>query len=168
MRKIMFLFVAMLAMVVSFASVTPSDLPKNANNIMIPVGSTGKSISLKDLSTIKIADYQKMSGRKMNFIDRMGFKKAQKQLRKNIAADGTLKGKLAKASEGEGFSIGGFALGFFLGLIGVLIAYVAFSDEGKSNRIKWAWIGAAVFLVLWIVLVVAVFAKATKTINDFN
>ena len=167
MRKIMFLFVALLAMASSFASVTPTDVPKNANNIMIPVGSTGKSISLKDLSTISIKEYEQLSGRHLGMFDRMGFKKAQKQLRKNIAVDGTLKGKLAKRVDGEGFSIGGFALGFFLGLIGVLIAYVAFSDEGKSNRIKWSWIGLAAFVVLWIVLVLVAFNKVTKAASTF-
>ena len=167
MRKIMFLFVALLAMATSFASVTPTDVPKNANNIMIPVGSTGKSISLKDLSTISLEDYQTLSGRKMSFVDRMGFKKAQKQLRKNIAVDGTLKGKLAKRVDGEGFSFGGFALGFFLGLIGVLIAYVAFNDEGKSNRVKWSWIGLAASVVLWIVLFLVAFNKVTKAASQF-
>ncbi|TCZ67724.1 hypothetical protein [Flaviaesturariibacter aridisoli] len=165
MRKIMFLFVALLAMVSSFASVTPTDVPKNANNIMIPVGSTGKAISLKALSTISIKEYEQMSGRHLGMFDRMGFKKAQKQLRKNIATDGTLKGKLAKRTEGEGFSIGGFALGFFLGLIGVLIAYVAFSDEGKSNRIKWSWIGLGAAVLLSIILVVAVFSSVKNSVD---
>ena len=163
MRKIMFLFAALLVMVSSFASVTPTETPKNANTIMIPVGSTGKTISLKALSSISIKDYQTMSGRHLNFFSRMGFKKAQNQLRHNINADGSLKGKLAKAAEaGEGFNLGGFALGFFLGLIGVLVAYVAFSDESKSNRIKWAWIGLAAAVVLTIILFVAVFSSVKK------
>jgi uncharacterized membrane protein YeaQ/YmgE (transglycosylase-associated protein family) len=165
MRKIMFLFVALLFMGSSFASVSPVESPKNAKTIMIPVGSTGKSISLMDLSKISIKDYEQMSGRHLGLFDRMGFKKAQKKLRHSIAEDGSLKGKLAKRASGEGFSFGGFALGFFLGLIGVLVAYVAFSDEGKSNRVKWAWIGLAASVVLAIVLVVVVFNKVKSSLN---
>ncbi|TCJ17858.1 hypothetical protein EPD60_06645 [Flaviaesturariibacter flavus] len=165
MRKLFFLFAALLVMATSFASVSPVSIPKNAKTIMIPVGNTGKSISLMDLSTISIADYEAMSGRKMSGIDKMGFRKAQKKLSKSINADGTLKGKLAKATEGEGFSFGGFALGFFLGLIGVLIAYVAFSDEGKRNRIKWSWIGLGAAVVLSIILVVAVFSSVKNSVN---
>lgn len=45
----------------------------------------------------------------------------------------------------SGFNIGGFALGFFLGLIGVLIAYVFIKD---ANLIKWSWIGLGAVLVI--------------------
>ena len=53
-----------------------------------------------------------------------------------------------KAAEGGGgFHIGGFALGFLLGLIGVLIAYLI-NDDKKKERVKWSWIGCLVLVVI--------------------
>jgi high-affinity Fe2+/Pb2+ permease len=42
-----------------------------------------------------------------------------------------------------------------------LIAYVAFSDENKSNRVKWAWLGVLASLVLAIILIAIVFKSNT-------
>ncbi len=127
---------------------------------MIPVGKTGHAISLYHLAYISINDFEKVSGKHLKFTDRIGFKLAQRELRKGIAEDGTIQSKkmkksLAKVTGGEyGFHAGGFVLGFFLGLIGVIIAYVI-SDDYKRNRVKWAWIGWGIFLVAYIALLIA-------------
>ena len=60
--------------------------------------------------------------------------------------------KLAARAASGTFNLGGFALGFLLGLIGVLIAYLI-NDDKKSDRVKWAWIG----LAAWIVILILVF-----------
>jgi hypothetical protein len=96
-------------------------------------------------------DLQKMTGKKMSFSEKMAYKAGQRSLRKNIHADGTLdKGfvnKMTKADDlTSGFHLGGFALGLFLFIIGVLIAYII-EDDKKNSRVKWAWIGAAAFAV---------------------
>ena len=102
-----------------------------ADQLFFPVGNAGQKISYAQVATISLADLQALTGRKMNFIERMNFRMAQNKMRKSIAADGTIKNKKVakflakKGNAGEtGFHIGGFALGFFLGLIGVVIAYV--------------------------------------------
>ena len=130
-----------------------------ASEILIPLGNTGKTVNLQDLSTMNTADLEKMTGKKMGFFHRMEFKLAQKKLRRSINADGTLNNKklamlASKDMDGDtGFHIGGFALGFLLGLIGVLIAYLI-NDEKKHNRVKWAWIGLAVIVVIVIIATV--------------
>lgn len=53
------------------------------------------------------------------------------------------------ASGETGFHAGGFFLGLLLGVIGVIIAYLI-NDEKKHNRVKWAWIGWGVWVVLLI------------------
>jgi len=64
----------------------------------------------------------------------------QKQLRKTINRDGTFNQKKAEkflsryADGSSGFHAGGFFLGFLLGLIGVLIAYLI-KDDKKKNRV---------------------------------
>jgi hypothetical protein len=146
----------------SFASLPPVEVPAlNANNIMLPVGKTGKTISLMNLANISVKDFQTLTGKKMKIWDKAGFKIAQKQLRNKLEADGTVKQdvarKLAKgmADGTSGFHLGGFALGFLVGLIGVLIAYLL-DDDKKSNRVKWAWIGLAAAIVFYLLLIVAI------------
>jgi len=139
----------------SVASNSPISHPAlKASEVYVPIGKTGKMISLMDLSKMSVKDFQKYTGKKMSFGDRLMFKAAQKQLRNDINPDGTMNTKkMAKLlSKGKaasvGFNLGGFLLGLFLSLIGVLIAYLI-SDGLKSSRVRWAWIGALVGLVIW-------------------
>jgi hypothetical protein len=148
------------AAVITPAPATAAPTPAmKASQIMIPLGKTGKMISLQDLATIKASDLEKMTGQKMGFFHRLEFKLAQKKLRQSINADGTINNKrlaalTAKAADGEtGFHAGGFFLGFLLGLIGILIAYLIM-DEKRRNRVKWAWIGFAVWVVIVLLIII--------------
>lgn len=157
MRRIIFLFTGLCLFLSSFAITKPIERPPvKANQVYLPIGKNGERISLMDLSTIKARDLEKLTGKKMSLFDKIGFKISQKKLRAGIRSDGSFKNKkLQKAFDGDGttgFHIGGFALGFLLGLIGILIAYLI-NDGKKRNRVKWAWIG----LLAWIVLVLALF-----------
>jgi hypothetical protein len=150
-------------------AVTTPVTGRNANTIMIPVGKTGKSISLKELATISKQDLETLRGKEMSGLEKIAFNKTQKRLQKGIDANGNITSKklnyfLSGKKAGEtGFHLGGFAMGFFGGLLGVLIAYVAFDDDFKKNRIKWSWIGCGVSTALWILLTVLVFAAAAST-----
>ena len=162
MKKVLLLLLATIVIAGSYAtSVSETKPVLNANQIFLPVGKTGKTISLMELSQISLRDFEVLTNQKMKFFDRLAFKAGQKKLRKNIAEDGTLKKKklekmMTKYYGGEtGFHFGGFALGFFLGLIGVLIAYLI-KDEYKKNRVKWAWIAVGILLVLNIIILVAI------------
>ncbi len=173
MKKILTSIVALL-FVGSIMSFTPAvekptkekDPFLNAKNILVPIGKTGKKISLFELSTISKPELEKLTGKKMNFAQRLAFKGTQRKLQKGMNADGVITNKkLQKAfgakGDGGGFHLGGFALGFLLGLIGVLIAYVAFNDDLKSSRVKWAWLGLAAAVVISLILVLAVFSSVT-------
>jgi len=161
-KKIFSLLIVVFAFatVHAFTSVTPTG--PLATEVMLPIGKTGKTISLAELATISPKSFSELSGNKMNLVEKAAFKLSQKQLKKCINNDGTINSKklakFTKKADGGGFHLGGFALGFLLGLIGVLIAYVAFNDDYKSQRIKWAWLGVAAALVLSLVLILAVFA----------
>ena len=164
MRKIFTFFVAILILASSFASTPVSVTPgvMYASQIMIPVGKDGKKISLLELSKISKDDLEKMTGRKMSGIQAMAFKGAQKKMNKGIDNNGVVTSKKMKkvfTSGDTGFNVGGFALGFLLGLIGVLITYLI-NDDKKQNRRKWAWIGFGVFLVIYIIVIAAAYKSA--------
>lgn len=152
MKKFLFLFAAFALFASSFASSGYSNSNK-ATDIYVPIGKN-TTISLMDLSVIKIKDYEKLSGRHLNFFERLTFKAGQKKLRNSFAADGTVTNKkLLKAmSNGDpssGVNIGWLVLGFLLGLIGVLLSYILNGDEDvKRGRHKWAWIGFAAWVVI--------------------
>jgi hypothetical protein len=138
----------------SFPSSAP-DLRLKANEVYLPVGKTGHLISIMDLSRISVKDFETLSGKKMRFFEKVNFKLGQHELRKSINEDGSFNKKsvekyLANPVVGGGgvFSLTGLLLGLFLSLIGVLIAYVITGSDKKS-RITWAWIGAAISLVVW-------------------
>lgn len=159
MKKSLFLLAILAFSFQSFAVTTPgkSKAPK-ATEVFLPIGKNGELVSLYDLSQMKTRELQRVTGQKMGFFKRIGFKMAQNKLRNSINADGSFSQARAKKyykrmiDGSTGFHLGGFALGFFLGLIGVIIAYVI-KDSKKRNRVKWAWIGLAIWLVLYLGLI---------------
>jgi len=160
MKKIFLLFFSVLILLTSFGSSTPALPQLNANDMFITVGKTGTKISLMELSSFSLKEIEAAKGQKMKFFERLSFKIAQKKLQKKINADGSFKNpkfakKIASSYNDTGFHLGGFALGFLVGLIGVLIAYLI-NDDYKSNRVKWAWIGLGALVVLYGIMVLVV------------
>lgn len=154
MKKTIILVLALVLQTGGFATLLPTSPSPRASSVMVPLGNTGKQISLQELSVISLQNLQELTGKKMNLADRITFKLAQKELRNSILEDGSfdnkkLKKLALKADGSGGFNIGGFALGFLVGLIGVLIAYLI-NDDKKKARVKWAWLG----LLAWLLLVV--------------
>lgn len=161
MKKLFMSFCAVVVLISASAfsgkPVGKGDL--KASEILMPVGNKGQTISLLELSTISRGDLESLTGKKMNFTQKLAFKGAQKKLRNSINNDGYVTDKKVKkffkADGGSGFHLGGFALGFFLGLIGVIVAYVL-NDDLKSQRVKWAWIGLGAAIVLSLIVIVAI------------
>lgn len=95
------------------------------------------------VTKMSVKDYEVLTGKKMNFIERLGFKVTKKRFEKKLAM---------AESISSGFNIGGFALGFFLGLIGVLISYVFIKD---ANLRKWSWIGLGAAVIIYLIIIIA-------------
>lgn len=100
----------------------------------------------------------------MKWLDKVGFRIAQRGLRRSIHADGTFDAKklerFARAVNGEeDFHTGGFLLGFFLLWAGVLVAYLL-EDDKRRARIKWACIGFAISAVLSVLFVLYIMTSS--------
>ena len=161
MKKIFLLLISGLFISSSFAIViVPKDKKIYADQVFIPVGKTGKKISLAELSTIKLKNLQELTGNPLNFTEKLMIKAGQNKLRSSINPDGSLNIKrfnkyLTKSRSGEtGFHVGGFVLGLLLGLIGVIIAYLI-NDDYKRNRVKWAWIGWGIWVAIVLIAVLS-------------
>ena len=158
MKKLLLISVGLVMAVGLYAAFTPVAAPKkalNAKEVMVPIGGTDKKISLKALSEISATELEQLTGRKMGWAQKLTFKSTQRKLKRSFAEDGTITSeKLLKQVDTDnltaGFHLGGFALGFLLTIIGVLIAYLI-NDGKKQNRVKWAWIGFGVSVALIII-----------------
>jgi hypothetical protein len=158
MKKTFTLFLLIAVFSAAYSSTTsipvsPTKSSVKATEVYVPIGKTGKFISVMELSQIKAKDYEALSGKKMKLMEKVNFKLGQRELKKSINQDGTFSNKKVekyfnKAALGGAFSISGLLLGLFLSLIGVLIAYLITTGD-KKGRITWAWIGAAISLILW-------------------
>lgn len=164
MKKVFAFVLFAFSVLQSFATgiVTP---PKKAAEIFVPVGNTGQRISLLELSQLDLKSFETLTGRHLRFMDRIGFKIAQRDLRKSINRDGTIDARRLNrfrnsGDHSTGFHIGGFALGFFVGILGVVIAYII-EDDYKRNRVKWAWIGFGLGFLLSIALMIVVISQMT-------
>ena len=163
MKKTFILFLLIAVVSASYSStntipVSSTNPSIKATDVYVPIGKNGQLISLMELSEISVKDFESLSGNKMKLKDKVSFKMKQRQLKKNINYDGSFSKKRVekyfnKAALGGAFSLSGLALGLFLSLIGVLIAYLITTGD-KKGRITWAWIGAAISLILWGALII--------------
>jgi len=159
MKKAFILFLLIAVFSATYSSTT--SIPVSSKNpsikateVYVPIGKTGQFISLMELSEIKVKDYEALTGKKMKMTEKVKFKMKQRELKRNINYDGSFSKKRVEkyfnkaALFGGGISLSGLALGLFLNIIGVLIAYLITSGD-KKGRITWAWIGAIISAVIW-------------------
>src|SRR5215204_657680 len=90
MKKILAFIVFIATLSVAYATSVSTEKPSlKASEIYLPIGKSGQLISIRDLSVIKIKDFEALTGKKMRLVDRVAFALAQKQVRKSINSDGT-------------------------------------------------------------------------------
>ncbi len=103
------------------------------------------ALSTNDIVTLNRKQIEHKVGRKLKFKERVVLKLVQRKIKKQIKKGVKVEDiRFSMAAEEKKSHAGGFMLGLLLGLIGVLIAYLAFGKKaGKS-----AWIGFAISIVL--------------------
>ena len=140
-----------------------SSIPVSKEETVLEKSMSNDNISMlskmtnKQFLTLSPQTYYKLTGKKMSFKERMALRIAQKNIRteiksKSIEENATVNYEMAVGNGENSFRIGGFILGFLLGLIGVGLAYI-FSDDKDFIRSTWKGLGAWVILLLVLVLI---------------
>ena len=93
-------------------------------------------------------DIQAQTGEKMKLGDRIALRMAQRKVKKAMRNGEALDLAAAYDDAKGNFSIGGFLLGFFLGLLGVLIALLFGWDAVRS-----ALLGMVVWLIAFLIII---------------
>jgi len=108
-----------------------------------------EGITVGEFTEMSFKDFKKMSGQKLTVKHKLEFMVAKKTMKRAVK-----KGLIQPSdAAGSDFSInwGGLLLGFFLGLIGLLIVALAFKKPRKSAIIS-SLIGMGISLVLFFIL----------------
>lgn len=95
-------------------------------------------ITMADIKALSVKELEAKIGHKLTWKEKIGLKLAKNKLKRE------------RADGGDGSFGLGFVFGFLLGLLGVLIAYLAFKGEKKT--IKGAWIGVLSIVLLVLLL----------------
>ncbi|WP_421794594.1 hypothetical protein [Haliscomenobacter sp.] len=142
MKKLfIFLFLCLLLVSNSYAGI--SNLPAASDPVAANVSAEAK-LGIDDLRNLSVKEIEAKIGHDLTWKQKLAIK--------------VLKSKATKAEKhpekpaASTNNIIGFLLGLVLSIIGVLITYVAF--QGERSTIKAAWIGFAVGLLLYILVLV--------------
>jgi len=128
-----------------------------ANRRFISLG-PGISLSLADYILLKGSDFKKLTGCKLNWKEAMAFKIAKKKIKKVVKKDGTADMLALDKRPKKPFkwNWGGFFLGLLLPVLGLIIT-AFFKDEQRKSRIDSAGIGACIFGIVFLAIVLSSF-----------
>lgn len=159
MKRILTLSLALCVLVSSYAGtniVVPGKAGSpNANEIMVPVGKNGTTVSLMDLSLMKARDFEKLSGKKMKLVDKIGFKIIQKKLRNNINAKGEINTKILEKAKHTLKKADDKTHSYLRLWLILLAAAIILAILGWVVPFFWilssiAGLGALIFFILWL------------------
>ena len=128
------------------------------NEAIIPLPGTKKLITVQEYLKLTPQGFRELTGKKMNIGQRIDFTLSKHFLKKMIRKDGSFDADLMKRRGLLGnwqWHWGGFALGFFLSLLGPIVA-LFFNDDYKWDRF-WT----AFHTALWVGLILIIIAAAT-------
>lgn len=102
------------------------------------------NLSAEEFLDLNAKDLKKITGKKLRFRDRMALKLAQQNVKKLMKEGASIDTAAEYKKARGGFNILGFLLGFVLGPIGVLLAWI-FVDAGLRSSL--------IGLLCWIAIV---------------
>ncbi len=142
MRKRLILFIA-IAIMVNTSNAAFTEAKTEVKKSHSAISEQQKAIA-EFFVKLNRKEYEELAGRHLGLGERLAFKMAKKNVKRQL--------KHAE-EETEGFNLGGFALGFFGSVIGLLLAYLLSQD---ANFRRWAWWGFRVgLLIIGVIILIA-------------
>ena len=142
----------------------PANSTDNAKSGKTSVANAFGQLEAKTFLSLTPAKVQEMTGTKLTLGQKVSLKMAQLQVKKQLKKGQDVNMAEMGKKAGEGINWLWVLIGFVLGLIGVLIAYL--TREGKDDgRVKGAWIGFGIFMVLWIILLAVFWSTWFNAVN---
>lgn len=137
---LVFAYPAITNAAVHYPTPTISDIQANSPEALI------SQMDAEAILALKPSDVQAQTGQKMKLADRVALRLTQHQVRRAMKKGESLDmGAYYEDARGN-FSIGGFLLGFFFSLIGVLIA-ILFGGNAFRSALLGALCGLLVVLI---------------------
>ncbi len=155
MRKITILLFAVAFAFSSNAGIIflPSNSTDNAKTGKLSTVDILSQLDTKSFLALTPAKVAEMTGRKLTLNQKINLKLTQRLVKKELKKGHAVNmHEMAKRADSGSFNWGAAALGFFLGLIGVLIVYLAFKNDKEAAR-KAAWIGFAVWVAVALLII---------------
>jgi hypothetical protein len=122
------------------ASITSQTKNTAALSTLAPAEQSLRVAQMKMFTNLTITQYEKLSGKKLNFFGRLSFRMSQNRMKK----------MLKRYDYGEVSTlqkISWLLKGLLLGPIAVLLAYIFLHDE-EAELIKWTWFGFAGWAII--------------------
>jgi predicted membrane metal-binding protein len=156
MKKTLLILCLLLPAFFAFAAFPIQSKQSTASQHKLTLGN-GQTIFVDAFITMTDSYFELLTGQKLGFFGRIQFHQQQRSLRKLINSDGTIDENEATKTykdldRSKGFNLTGFMMGLTLSLVGVASMYLV-KDERKKNRATWAWVGAAFWVVLLLLLI---------------
>ena len=146
MKPIFLLTLTLMVLVISFPLSAIGTEPKPVDNALM-------QLSVGDFVGMNAKEYGQFTGQKLSLKEKIAFGFIKGQVKRSLR-DGSISmydpASTAIPASGT-FNWGAFALGFLLGLIGVLIVAIAFKDK---SALKYSLYGLAAWLVILVLILV--------------
>jgi hypothetical protein len=143
LQNVALLFIVMISLT---AAVPPFRTTESQNSNEI--SNQANKMSIQQVLAMTPKQYEAMTGKTMNFKEKIAFSMMKKELKKaEVNKNNVIDIDAVMAETTSDFSWGGFFAGFLLGLIGVGLVYI-FSNDSSVRRSSWKGLGVWLILVL--------------------
>jgi len=112
--------------------------------------------NIQDFLNLNLADIAKTTGKKLSLKDKVVLKLAQRKIKKKIKKGESFDVKTDYENASRNFNVGGFLLGFFIPVLGSLLAILFGGDAFRSSLL-----GLLCFIIVLIIIALAAGGDAT-------
>jgi len=98
-------------------------------------------MKMRQFSKLTVADYEKLTGKKLNVFQRLSFRSTKQRVNSMLKAYDNGDGPTTLEK------IGWLLKGLLLGPIALILGYILLRDDDRE-LIKWIWFGFAGFVII--------------------